>query len=143
MFEVKQDQASYPLFKFLDELNPVFRHQRINNSHTIWELMDHIRIAQEDIYQFMSNPQWKSPVWPQEYWPIKIDGIKDEKWEKTIFDFKEDFNKIIQFIQSINVNITPEIPHAKGYTFLREILLIGEHNAHHTGQMLQLSKQLS
>ena len=37
--------------------------------HTIWELIEHIRIAQDDILDFCQNPNYEELDWPDDYWP--------------------------------------------------------------------------
>ena len=38
--------------------------------HSIWQLVEHIRIAQEDILDFCVNPKYvHSMKWPEDYWP--------------------------------------------------------------------------
>ena len=36
---------------------------------TLWELFEHIRIAQWDILEFCRNPDHVSPAFPEGYWP--------------------------------------------------------------------------
>ena len=37
--------------------------------HSPWQLLDHLRIAQEDIHDFCVNPNYKEMKWPDDYWP--------------------------------------------------------------------------
>src|SRR5512145_2035554 len=38
--------------------------------HTIWQLLEHMRIAQEDILDFCLNAKYvHSMKWPDDYWP--------------------------------------------------------------------------
>jgi hypothetical protein len=37
--------------------------------HTPWELLEHMRIAQWDILEFIRKPKHVSPAWPAGYWP--------------------------------------------------------------------------
>ncbi len=40
-----------------------------NVPYTLWHLLEHIRIAQWDILEFIHNPEHVSPSWPEGYWP--------------------------------------------------------------------------
>ena len=40
-----------------------------NAAHTVWQLVEHLRIAQWDILEFSRNPNHVSPEWPSGYWP--------------------------------------------------------------------------
>ena len=37
--------------------------------HTAWQLLEHMRIAQEDILDFSRNPQYREKRFPDDYWP--------------------------------------------------------------------------
>jgi hypothetical protein len=37
--------------------------------YTIWDLVEHMRIAQEDNLRYALEPGWRSPKWPDGYWP--------------------------------------------------------------------------
>jgi hypothetical protein len=45
-------------------------------------------------------------------------------------------------IDDQDLEILSEIPHAPGYTYFRELLLIADHNAYHTGGMISLRRIL-
>ena len=42
-----------------------------NADYTPWALLEHIRIAQEDILDFIRNPDYQEKEWPNDYWPRK------------------------------------------------------------------------
>src|SRR5579883_3187158 len=37
--------------------------------HSAWELLEHLRIAQNDILRFSQAAEHVSPKWPEGYWP--------------------------------------------------------------------------
>ncbi len=42
-----------------------------NIPYTPWRLLEHLRITQGDILDYIKNPNYKYLKWPQEYWPLK------------------------------------------------------------------------
>jgi hypothetical protein len=40
-----------------------------NFPHSVWELLEHIRIAQEDLADYMESADHASVKWPDDYWP--------------------------------------------------------------------------
>src|SRR5262245_45238784 len=40
-----------------------------------------------------------------------------------------------KLVEDRNLDLTAEIPHGEGRTYLREILLVADHNAYHLGQI--------
>ena len=46
--------------------------------YSIWQLVEHIRIAQWDMLHFCMDPNHESPKWPDEYWPKETAPKNDE-----------------------------------------------------------------
>ena len=153
---MKQDNFKTTLLEFLDKapahvgarksfegLITENRHKRIENfTHTIWEELEHLRIAQEDILRYMLIPDWKSPKWPEGYWPQEKENITNEDWEKSLNGFFSDLNEFQDFITNSAIELTDKIPHTKNHSYLREILLIIDHNAYHLGKIVEMRKAL-
>ena len=55
-----------------DEMSLAFRQVRAKARgipHSLWMLLEHMRIAQWDILEFSREPKHVSPQWPEGYWP--------------------------------------------------------------------------
>ena len=127
----------------LADVNPKLRHVRPgDDSHSVWEELEHIRLAQEDILQYTLDPNWQSPEWPSGYWPAKVDEVSDEMWNESVQKFSADLTALIDLAMNKDIDLTAEIPHGEGHTYLRELLLAADHNAYHFGQLLQTRKLL-
>lgn len=109
---------------------------------SIWEELEHIRLAQEDILQYTINPDWKSPKWPDNYWPDPVNNLSDKTWRQTVDGFFNDLDEVIKIINNKSLDLTSVIPHTKEHTYLREILLIIDHNAYHLGKIVMIRKML-
>src|SRR4030095_5722896 len=49
----------------LADLGPQLRNRRpATDVHSVWEELEHLRIAQEDILRYTIDASWKSPKWP-------------------------------------------------------------------------------
>src|SRR6476660_7816712 len=55
-----------------------------NLPYSIWQLSEHIRIAQWDILEFSRNAKHRSPKWPDEYWPNTEAPPSDKVWDKSV-----------------------------------------------------------
>ena len=141
---LKMGSAHVTISQALAGLKPENRNRIVDvNNHTIWEELEHICLAQEDILQYMLNPQWESPPWPGGYWPQRSDTLSNEQWESTIGKFKRDMDRLIELVEDSNIDLKDYIPHTKNHTYLREILLVADHNAYHLGKIVQLRKMLN
>lgn len=108
--------------------------------HTIWQLLEHIRIAQSDILEFSRDETHKSPKWPDEYWPKEEAPVDEHAWNDSIAAFHRDHAAMRQLIES--GDLFANIPGGDGQTLLREALLIANHNSYHLGQLMLLRKSL-
>lgn len=110
--------------------------------HSVWEELEHLRIAQEDILRFSIDASWRSPAWPEGYWPAAAEKVTDQMWQDSVAGFYADLEELITLAQDANLDLTAKIPHGEGQTYLREILLVADHNAYHLGQIVQARKLL-
>jgi hypothetical protein len=110
--------------------------------HSAWELVEHLRIAQEDILDFSRNPSYKAREWPAEYWPAKPAPPDEKAWDKSVRAFRKDLKTFCALISDPATDLYAPIPHGDGQTILREALLIADHNAYHVGQLVLVKKML-
>ncbi|GGH20683.1 hypothetical protein FAZ19_09620 [Sphingobacterium alkalisoli] len=48
--------------------------------YSIWQLVDHIRIAQWDMFEFSKHGNHISPKWPDEYWAKNPEPKDESEW---------------------------------------------------------------
>jgi hypothetical protein len=102
--------------------------------YTPWHLLEHVRIAQWDILEFIRNPQHISPDWPEGYWPAPAEQADPTRWQATLQAFRADLQALQDLVMDAQTDLTAPLPHAPGYTIFREILLVADHNAYHIGE---------
>lgn len=108
--------------------------------HSCWDLVEHMRIAQWDILDFIHNPDYQELPWPEGYWPKE--EADANLWQQAIDSFVEDRGKLIALLKDTTVDLFAPIPHASEYTIFREIIVLANHHSYHTGQILQLRRAL-
>lgn len=136
-------QAYMPPKKVLDGLKPELRHVRpASGQHSVWEELEHIRLAQEDILRYTLDASWESPPWPEGFWPDPAEELTDERWSATVSAFFADLDEVIRLVQDSQVDLTARIPHGEWRTYLREVLLVADHNAYHFGKIVLIRKLL-
>lgn len=106
-----------------------------NVPYTPWHLLEHIRIAQWDILEFIRNPHHVSPDWPSGYWPAEDEEADEEIWQQTVGHFRSDLDSLREIVRDPDTDLTAPLPHAPDYTILREILVVSDHNAYHIGEL--------
>jgi uncharacterized damage-inducible protein DinB len=128
----------------LADVSPRIRNVRPGSGdvHSIWEELEHMRIAQEDILRYSLDSTWKSPEWTAGYWPAKTDTVSDEVWKASVDAFFSDLEDVIKLVQDEKLDLTAAFSHGEGRTYLRQVLLVADHNAYHLGQIVQARKLL-
>lgn len=105
-----------------------------NVSYTPWHLLEHLRIAQWDILEFIRNPDHASPDWPEGYWPARDATTDAAGWQATIDAFHADLAALEDIVTDPETDVLAPISHAPDYTVFREILVVADHNAYHVGE---------
>ena len=109
--------------------------------HSSWQLLEHMRLAQWDILDFIRNPDYEALEFPAGYWPKK-EKATPEMWNETVRNFKNDYEEFVKIVNDPATDFFAPIPHAKDYTIFREILVAADHNSYHTGQLVLMRKTL-
>ncbi len=105
-----------------------------NVDYSLWHLLEHLRIAQLDILEFIRNPDHVSPNWPAGYWPAPAEQADEAGWQQTIDNFRADLKSLQDLVADPATDLYGPLPHVPSYTILREILVVADHNAYHIGE---------
>ncbi len=105
-------------------------------AHSLWDLVEHMRIAQWDILEFSRNAKHVSPKFPKGYWPKTSEPPNAKAWDKSIKDFLADRDEMCKLIEKKSTDLFAEVPHGEGQTILREALLVADHNAYTVGEIV-------
>jgi hypothetical protein len=107
-----------------------------------WQLVEHMRIAQHDILEFCRTPSYVELSWPDDYWPRSPAPPSAAAWDKSVRAFQEDRAGLQQLARDPSVRLEDRIPHGKGQTYLRELLLVADHTAYHIGELIVVRRLL-
>lgn len=110
--------------------------------YSIWELAEHIRIAQNDILNFCVDPDYKSPDWPDGYWPKEQAPSDAAEWEQTLEAIREDRQSMVGLVEDPDIDLFEPFSHGDGQTLFREAVLIIDHTSYHTGQIVTVRRLL-
>lgn len=126
----------------LKGLNPELRGVKVENvPYSIWQLVEHIRIAQWDMLQFCVDTNHKSPNWPDDYWPVESGPLDEDAWESSIQQINNELDEFITLLA--HSNLYQNLPHGTGQNILREALQIAGHTAYHTGEIIAIRRMLN
>ncbi|MBI3404331.1 MAG: DinB family protein [Acidobacteria bacterium] len=111
--------------------------------HTLWQILEHLRIAQWDILEFSRNSKHISPDFPSGCWPPTAAPPSDKAWKKSISAFRADLNAMCTLVKNPKTSLFARIPWGDGQTILREAMLVADHNAYHLGEFVLLRRLLA
>ena len=104
--------------------------------YSFWHLLEHLRICQYDILDYIRNSAYQALKFPDGYWPDKETDTDLAGWQRTINQFLEDRQALVDIINDPETDFYAAIPHGwDGHNILREILVVADHNAYHLGEL--------
>lgn len=136
------DQAHVSLDNAISGLTPQGRAKRpVGYPHSVWQLVEHIRLAQHDLLDFCTNPEYSHDLaWPDDYWPTDAAPPSDEAWAASVEQIKQDRAALARFTTDGSVDLTSTIPHGSGQTYLRTVIVAVDHCAYHVGQIVDVRR---
>ena len=109
--------------------------------YSLWQLLEHMRICQRDILDFSRDPNYREMKF-EEYWPATVAPPNEQAWDDSIASFRADLESLKQLAMDKSIDLFATIPHGTGQTYLRELLLVVDHNAYHLGQLVAVRRLL-
>jgi hypothetical protein len=116
--------------------------KRSPGNHSIWEIVEHMRIAQWDILEFSRDAKHRSPKFPEDYWPTSPSPASESEWQECTATFRRDLESMKDLIRDDANPFFEPFAHGDGQTLLREALVLADHNAYHLGQVVQRLRDL-
>jgi hypothetical protein len=110
--------------------------------YSLWQLLEHIRLAQRDILDFCRDPQYTAPSWPDDYWPTSPEPPTPDAWNESVDACRSDREEMKRMVADKETDLFAAIPHGDGQTYLREVLLVADHGAYHVGEMIAVRRML-
>ncbi len=110
--------------------------------YSIWEQVEHLRRAQRDILDFCVDEDYTQPAWPDDYWPGTAAPPSPKAWDASVAAVRDDLRALCDLVEDPETDLYAEVPQGDGQTFLREALLVADHNAYHVGQIVTIRRQL-
>jgi len=137
------EQAHANLDTALKDLAPEDRGRLADgHPHSVWMLVEHIRITQHDLLEFCVNPKYKEPKWPDDYWPDPNTPPTDAAWNESLSAIKRETATFAEFAANDPRDLAARIPHGTGQTYLRTILVAVDHTSYHVGQIIAVRRLL-
>lgn len=106
-----------------------------NVAYTPWHLVEHLRLTQWDILDYVTNPAYVEREWPREYWPDPSATATRADWNASVAGFLTDRAALRSLVLDEARDLFAVIPGTPGHTLLREVRIVADHNAYHVGEL--------
>ena len=104
--------------------------------YSFWHLIEHMRLAQKDMLDYMVSTSYEEPPFPQGYWPGKGTRVTLAQWRQSLAQFHKDREAIIELVRDPARDLFATVPNSAGkHTFFRCCLVIADHNSYHIGEL--------
>ena len=103
--------------------------------YTFWHLLEHLRLAQADILEYLTSAAYRERAWPDEYWPAPGATATEQDWDESVAAFRRDLVAIVAIVADEGTDLRGAVPSNPAHTVLREALLVADHNAYHVGEL--------
>ena len=109
---------------------------------SLWELLEHYRLAQSDLLEVCRDPHHTSPADDSGYWPTEREPANEEAWERSLAGCHLDLQAMKALVANPETDLHAPIPWTGFKTVLRQVLVVADHNAYHLGQMVAVRRML-
>ena len=125
------------------DLDPSARGVRPDDlPYSVWELVEHLRRAQRDILDYCRDPDYAAGDWPDDYWPDSVAPSGDTTWADSVGQVQKDRDAMVELVMDENRDLYDTVPSHDEHTYLRQALLVADHNAYHIGQIVAVRRSL-
>jgi uncharacterized damage-inducible protein DinB len=109
--------------------------------HTVYELLWHTERAQRDMLEYCTRDDYDPPEWPAQYWPSGPGPIEDDPTpERLLANHARDLEALLHIARE--GDLSSRVPTHESHTLLRSLLIVADHNAYHTGQIVDVRRSL-
>lgn len=105
-----------------------------NVPYTPWQLLEHVRIAQRDILDYIRDRAYVEPSWPEGYWPAPDSTASADDLAATVAAIAADRRALHDLVADPGTDLFAVIPGTPGHTILREVRVVADHTAYHVGE---------
>lgn len=108
-----------------------------------WQLIEHIRLAQQDLLEFARPDEYRAMDWPDDYWPDHPAPPSEAAWDESVRTVEAHAAALKEIALDPATDLTGPTPHGGAeQTHLRNLLLVVDHTAYHVGQLVLVRRLL-
>lgn len=103
--------------------------------YSFYQVFWHVRFAQLDILEYCTRDEYITPEWPEDYWPGRQAPEDREEWSSLKKSYFDERDNLCSLISNTSNDLFAPLPQHPEHNLFRQIQLVVEHTAYHTGQL--------
>jgi DinB family protein len=109
-----------------------------NVDYSPYDLLEHLRLVQLDLLDYVTNPDYEEKPWPEGAWPAPGTTATRADFDRSIEGFLAGRRELRLLLEDPGTDLFRVISGSPGHTLLREVRLAGDHCAYHVGEFAVL-----
>jgi hypothetical protein len=138
---LRQSQAGVGLSRALEDFPATLVGRRPEGfRHTAWELVEHLRLAAEDLVSYCRDADYEKLEWPEGYWPETAEPPSEAAWHESTAKLLDATEAMAAMVDDSEHDLYATVPSAEKshHHTLRAALILLDHNGYHAGQLIDL-----
>ena len=138
---IENERTHIDFFKALSDLPEKLINKKPRGvPYTFWGLLEHVRIAQHDMVEFVHTADYPKLDWPKDYWPSPKTKATRAMWKQSLAAMQKDLDILKKIIRDPSVDLFKPIPWGQGQTIFREAIQIVDHASYHLGEFVLMRR---
>jgi len=138
---LRQSHSHVGLKRALEGFPAALAGRRVDGfRHTAWQLIEHLRLAAEDLVSYCRDADYEELGWPDGYWPETAEPPSEKAWQDSIRKLLEATEVMAGMVEDPEHDIYAKVPSSqkRHHHSLRAALILLDHNGYHAGQLIDL-----
>lgn len=138
---LRQSQSHTGLARAVDNFPAGLAGRQVEGfRHTAWELVEHLRLAAEDLVSYCRDADYEKLGWPEGYWPETTEPPTEEAWHESVSQLLGATEAMAEIVEYHRHDLYTTVPSAEEshHHRLRAALILLDHNGYHAGQLIDL-----
>lgn len=112
--------------------------------HTAWQLVEHLRLAAEDLVSYCLDAGYTDLGFPEGYWPASEAPPSASAWGESVARVLAATEAMAKLVEDETRDLYAAVPaaHKPDHHLLRAALILLDHNGYHAGQLVALRQAL-
>ena len=142
---LRKSQAHAGFARALDGFPWELAGRRVDGQpHTAWQLLEHLRLAAEDLVSYAVDAGYEERGFPEGYWPATTAPASGAEWQESVDALHAAVERMASLVADPERDLYAPVPaaHKPDHHLLRAALILLDHDAYHAGQLVLLRRAL-